>query len=80
MAYVKTATVRRSGLCRLEDCNDKRQYKHLKTNENENWWIEKRMYGLFHSDFEDKTDREKRRLWNLNLTHWHGLNLNDAIL
>lgn len=45
--YIKKAIkpllleVRRSGLCKLEDCKDEEFYKHLKTNEPEKRGIKK---------------------------------------
>ena len=67
--YIKNATepllleVRGSGLVGIEDCKDKTQYKRLKATETENRWTEKRMYGQFYRDIEEKTDTEKRWLW-----------------
>lgn len=50
----------RSGLCRIEDCEDESQDKHLKNNETENGWPWQTMNRKNHSDVEDKIDSEKK--------------------
>lgn len=47
----------------MENCKDKALYQHLRKNETENRWVEKIIFGQFHRNTENQTDREKIWPW-----------------